>query len=116
MGARNARIVLIDADGVRSVMTASWLVQMGWPQVYVFSADLAGRPLVRGSETGEIPGLDRANPATVSTAALKTMLDRGEAAVVDLAPSITYETGHIPGAWVAVRARLRRNLPKIPDK
>jgi 3-mercaptopyruvate sulfurtransferase SseA len=97
-------------------MTASWLVQMGWPEVYVFSADLTGRPLVRGSETVEIPGVDRANPATVSVAALKAMLDKGEAVVVDLAPSITYEAGHIPGAWFAVRARLRDSLPKIPKK
>ena len=32
---RNARIVLADADGVRARMTGSWLVQMGWPEVYV---------------------------------------------------------------------------------
>ncbi|HEX3861390.1 MAG TPA: rhodanese-like domain-containing protein [Stellaceae bacterium] len=29
MATRNARIVLVDDDGVRSVMTGSWLVQMG---------------------------------------------------------------------------------------
>ena len=33
MATRNARVVLIDDDGVRAVMTGSWLVQMGWPEV-----------------------------------------------------------------------------------
>ncbi len=32
---RNARIVLIDDHGVRATMTASWLIQMGWQDVYV---------------------------------------------------------------------------------
>jgi rhodanese-related sulfurtransferase/predicted metal-dependent enzyme (double-stranded beta helix superfamily) len=116
MATRNARIVLIDDDGVRSVMTASWLVQMGWPEVYVFSADLAARPLAHGPETVEIPGLDQAKPATVTVAGLKAMLEKGEAVIVDLAPSLGYEAGHIPGAWFAVRARLRDNLPKVPKK
>src|SRR5204862_6752132 len=35
MATRNARIVLADDDGVRAVMTGSWLVQMGWPEIYV---------------------------------------------------------------------------------
>ena len=32
---RNARVVLIDPERVRAVMTASWLEQMGWNEVYV---------------------------------------------------------------------------------
>ena len=30
-----ARIALVDDDGVRATMTASWLLQMGWPEVFV---------------------------------------------------------------------------------
>jgi len=30
-------------DGVRAVMTASWLVQMGWPEGYVLAGGLGGR-------------------------------------------------------------------------
>ncbi len=48
MATRNARIVLVDDDGVRAVMTGSWLVQMGWPEVYVLDGGLAGRALVAG--------------------------------------------------------------------
>src|SRR5205814_4892978 len=41
MATRNARIVLVDDDGVRAVMTGSWLAQMGWPEVYVVPGGLA---------------------------------------------------------------------------
>ena len=33
-----ARIVLVDNDGVRATMTASWLKQMGWSDVAVLTA------------------------------------------------------------------------------
>src|SRR6059058_3098611 len=35
VGARNATIVLHDNDGVRAIMTAHWLMQMGWSETYV---------------------------------------------------------------------------------
>src|SRR4051812_14545169 len=43
MATRNARIVLTDDDGVRAVMTGSWLVQMGWPGGYVLAGGGQGR-------------------------------------------------------------------------
>ena len=30
-----ARIALVDDHGVRATLTASWLLQMGWQEVYV---------------------------------------------------------------------------------
>src|SRR5204863_7434471 len=87
MATRNARIVLIDDEGVRSVMTASWLVQMGWPEVYVLDGGLAGRELVSGPEQREIPGIESAAAATIAAAEAKTLFARGEAVAVDLAPS-----------------------------
>jgi rhodanese-related sulfurtransferase len=114
MATRNACIVLVDDDGVRSVMTASWLKQMGCEQVYVLAGGLAGRALVAGDERPDIPGLDRASAATISAAELKAALDNGGATVVDLAPSLAYEAGHIPGAWFAVRARLPGSLARVP--
>ena len=44
---RNARVVLIDPERVRAVMTASWLDQMGWHDVYVLD-DLAGFAMESG--------------------------------------------------------------------
>jgi rhodanese-related sulfurtransferase len=114
MAVRNARIVLIDDDGVRGVMTASWLKQMGCDEVFVLAGGLAGRKLVTGADDPDIPGLDGAKPATISAAELKDLIDRDAASVVDLAPSLAYEAGHIPGAWFAVRARLRQSLDRVP--
>jgi rhodanese-related sulfurtransferase len=116
MATRNARIVLVDGDGVRAVMTASWLVQMGCPEVYVLEGGVSGRVLVTDPEPREIPGLDKTEAATISPAAVKDLLDRGEVTVIDLAPSLNYEAGHIPGAWFAVRARLKDSLAKVPVK
>jgi rhodanese-related sulfurtransferase len=116
MATRNARIVLVDDDGVRAVMTGSWLVQMGWPEVYVLEGGLAGRELVQGTAAPVIPELERTTVATITAAELKGLLDTGEAAVIDLAPSIAYEAGHIPGAWFAVRARLARSLDRVPRR
>jgi rhodanese-related sulfurtransferase len=114
MATRNARIVLIDDDGVRAVMTGSWLVQMGWPEVYVLDGGLAGRKLVQGTAAPIIPEVARAQVAMIAPAELKTLVDRSAAAVIDLAPSIAYEAGHIPGAWFAVRARLPGSLERVP--
>jgi rhodanese-related sulfurtransferase len=116
MATRNPRIVLIDDDGVRAVMTGSWLVQMGWPEVYVVDGGLKGRRLVPGMPKPVIPELDAAMVATVSPAELRASLDKGEAVVVDLAPSLAYEAGHIPGAWFAVRARLPESLDRVPKR
>src|SRR5579862_8192105 len=116
MATRNARIVLIDDDGVRAVITGSWLVQMGWPEVYVLAGGMAGRPLAHAAPETAIPELEAARPATVAPAELRRLLDAGEAVVVDLASSIAYEAGHIPGAWFAVRARLPGSLERLPQR
>jgi len=116
MATRNARIVLVDDDGVRGVMTGSWLAQMGWPEVYVLDGGLAGRKLVEGTAAATIPEVEDAQVATLASAELKSLLDRSEAAVIDLAPSIAYEAGHIPGAWFAVRARLAHSLARVPRR
>jgi rhodanese-related sulfurtransferase len=113
---RNARILLIDDDGVRAVMTGSWLVQMGWPEVYVLDGGLAGRPLVHGPWRPSFPELEGAQVSTISPAELKVLLDRNEVTIVDLGSSIEYERGHIPGAWFAVRARLPDSLRRVPKR
>src|SRR5439155_25728817 len=54
---RNARIVLVDDDGVRATMTASWLVQMGLDQVFVLENGLAAAALDVGPENPRVLGL-----------------------------------------------------------
>jgi rhodanese-related sulfurtransferase len=108
-GALNARIVLVDDKQVRAVMTASWLRQMGWREVYVLVA--AGEE--RGFPPAPVLG-EAAREAAIDAAALNAMLARGEATVVDLAPSRDYLSGHIPGSWFVIRARLEQFIQREP--
>jgi rhodanese-related sulfurtransferase/predicted metal-dependent enzyme (double-stranded beta helix superfamily) len=112
VGTRNARIVLIDGDGVRARMTASWLVQMGLPDVYVIEG--ADAAVESGREKVNMLGRDAAGAPAVTVAELAALLTRGEAVVIDLDTSLTYRERHIPGAWFAIRARLASALPKLP--
>lgn len=116
MATRNARIVLVDDDGVRAVMTGSWLRQMGWPEVYVLDGGLGGRPLEKGVAPPVVPELEQAQVAALGPAEVQALVASGEAAVVDLARSLDYEAGHIPGAWFAVRARLPASLDCVPQR
>ena len=47
VGVRNSRLVLIDDTGVRAIITASWLIQMGWEEVYVLEGGLENNDLER---------------------------------------------------------------------
>jgi rhodanese-related sulfurtransferase len=94
VGVRNARVVLVDPDQVRAVMTASWLTQMNWPEVYV----LEDPELVEsGPRRPRIPG----SPAWPAVSAIPE-----GAAVLDLSTSLRFHHAHIPGAWWGVRSRL----------
>src|ERR1043166_254950 len=110
-GTLGARIVLVDDRQARAVMTASWLRQMGWRDVFVLVAG--------GDETGwpDNPVLGAVpRAATIDSAALADLLARRAATVIDLSLSRGYLGGHIPGAWFAIRTRLSRALPKISPR
>ena len=110
VGTLGARIVLIDEKEVRAAMTGSWLRQMGWKEVFVLTetGTQTAAPISPILESGAPLGV------MIGCAALKEMLSRNEATVVDLSLSRDYQFGHIPGAWFAIRNRLDRALKKIP--
>jgi rhodanese-related sulfurtransferase len=111
-GTLGARIVLVDDREVRAVMTASWLKQMGWKDVFVFAE--------AGSETGmpKLPviGQPPAASARIACNDLATLLERQTATVIDLSLSPNYRKGHIDGAWFAIRSRLKHALLRIPTQ
>ncbi|MDH4093510.1 MAG: rhodanese-like domain-containing protein [Betaproteobacteria bacterium] len=106
---RNARIVLADPERVRSVMTASWLNQMGWDEVYVLEPDTGDWPLERGPREAQIPGFQYWPTVHAQE------LARVRAAVLDLSTSLRFRARHIPGAWWGVRARLEEARAKLAD-
>jgi rhodanese-related sulfurtransferase len=115
IGTRGARVVLIDDTGVRATMTASWLVQMGLDDLFVLQGGLMGGALERGPYRAEVLGLDAAAADAITPAELSSALERGEALVVDLATSLQYRAGHVPGAWFAIRSRLADSLARLPS-
>ena len=103
-GVLGARIVLSDDKEVRALMTASWLKQMGWQDVYVLPE--AGRETeIPTAIPGSIPSDAAVEPSKV--------LEIDNVSVIDLSTSPHYRRGHIPGAWFAIRGRLDKALPKI---
>ncbi|HVB14970.1 MAG TPA: rhodanese-like domain-containing protein, partial [Stellaceae bacterium] len=113
-----SRIVLVDDNGVRATMTASWLKQMGWSDVAVLVAEPSAE-WERGPNVPRVLGLDGIAVATIMPALLRERLAAGGSAagtavVVDLDTSRQYAQGHIPGAWFAIRSRLREALAKLP--
>ncbi|HKO06229.1 MAG TPA: rhodanese-like domain-containing protein, partial [Alphaproteobacteria bacterium] len=114
VGVRNARIVLMDDDGVRARMSASWLVQMGAGEVHVLDEGASAGERVAGAEGVEVLGLEGSACETMTPEALARALERGEATLVDLDTSTDYREAHIPQAFWAVRSRLATTLPKLP--
>jgi rhodanese-related sulfurtransferase len=110
-----ARVVLVDTDGVRAIMTASWLKQMGWDDVAVIKLDELTGDHGNGSYRPVALGLEHAAVDTIAPAELKQRLDAGTATVFDLAYSKPYLRGHIPGAWFATRTRLAQVMSELPQ-
>ena len=112
-GTLGARIVLVDDNGVRATMTASWLMQMGW-DVAVLESGLEGFKITT-EVVQEVPfGIGRFGEDEITAEELAASLAMDDIVVFDLAPSRDYDMGHIPGAYWGVRARLAESLPRLP--
>ena len=109
IGTLGARVVLVDDLEVRAAMTGSWLRQMGFGDVFLLAE--------AGNENGcpATPVLE--NETRLETAieakTLADLVSRNAATVLDLSLSRNFLAGHIPGAWFAIRTRLKRALEKI---
>ncbi len=113
LGTLGSRVVLVDEDGVRATMTASWLVQMGWSEVRILSGGLGEFELETGPRTSMLPSIVDGAFDYLASDDLAREIDAGGVVVIDLADSRAYKDGHIPGAWFAIRARLPESLPKL---
>src|SRR5262249_54256908 len=105
VGTLGARIVLSDDKEVRALMTASWLKQMGWKEVFVLPE--------AGSEKAEPEINLLAEVPADSSIDYSALLASDNVTIVDLSTSPHYRRGHIPGAWFAIRGRLECAFEKI---
>ena len=114
IGTLGARVALVDDDGVRATLTASWLRQMGW-EAFVVRGALEAEELVSGPGPAARPA--GAFPAALIKASVLAIGIEGDSVlVVDLADSRTFRRGHLPGAWHAVRADLPERLASLPRR
>lgn len=104
VGVRNARLVLVDADGIRAPIVAGWLRQLGH-EAYVLAegvdSDLA------------LPALAPINAPilpSISAMQLADGLKDAAIALVDLRPSSRFRQQHIDGARWSIRPLLAAAL------
>jgi rhodanese-related sulfurtransferase len=110
VGTLGARIVLIDDAEVRAVMTASWLRQMGWQDVFVLAQAGSETAWPRAHIVGPPPPME----LCIDCVGLADLNARDAATIIDLSLSREYRKAHIAGAWFAIRSRLPQALKKIP--
>jgi len=110
---RGARIVLVDRHGVQAVMTAHWLMQMGWPEVFVLRDGLSGRLDIGEDRTTPL-GLKALPDISLTPAALAQGMAGGQLVAVDVGESYHYRRERIPRSYHASRARLGAALERLP--
>jgi rhodanese-related sulfurtransferase len=108
---RGARLVLVDDDGVRANMSASWLAQMGW-DVSVLDDAQSSDFTATGAWQTPLPTLPDAE--TVSPATLAQWQAEGDTQVFDFTSSANHVQRHIAGAHWALRTQLPQALENVP--
>ena len=109
---RHARIVLVDRHQVQAVMTAHWLLQMGWNDVHVLRGGLDA-DLETGPARLPMLGEQQLNAPLLTVAQLQARMAAADAVVVDVGESYWYRSARIPGAHYAMRSQLEQALSRF---
>jgi rhodanese-related sulfurtransferase len=104
VGVKGARLLLLDAEGVRAPVVAGWLRQMGH----------AASVIAGGTSAARDHDWRRQEPAASPMAELGTVSARQAAAalaasgleIIDVRPSLSYRQAHIAGAVWSIRPRI----------
>ncbi|NBB09718.1 cystathionine beta-lyase [Pseudomonas sp. SLFW] len=104
VGVRGARLVLLDNDGVRAPIVASWLRQLGH-EAYVLEGGLQSGLALPVRAESYAPALPE-----ISAAALQDALRDDTVALIDLRSSMAYRKAHIAGSVWSIRTRLADDL------
>ncbi|WP_411380360.1 cystathionine beta-lyase [Pseudomonas sp. MPB26] len=97
IGVRQARVVLVDSDGVRAPIVASWLRQLGH-EAYVLSGGIDS-----GLALPVVPPVAYEPLPLISPQAFEVK----DVNLIDLRPSMVYRKGHIPGSRWSIRSQLK---------
>ncbi|MGU9956441.1 MAG: rhodanese-like domain-containing protein [Arenicellales bacterium WSBS_2016_MAG_OTU3] len=114
LATHNARLYLFaESDCARAEFAASWMLQSGWPEVFIVS-DWKTATCINGAEPDCYPELDQTTPALISVNDLVAQLARdgvkGNTRILDFSQSDNFRKHHIPGAIWASRIHLYERL------
>jgi rhodanese-related sulfurtransferase len=106
IGVRRARVLLVDYDGVRAPVIATWLVQLGFEAALINAAEATALHVGKRitSAQSSLPLLD--------TAALREAAT-GHVLLLDLRSSAAYRREHAAGAHWSIRPQLAKTLAAL---
>ena len=106
IGVRRARALLVDYDGVRAPVIATWLVQLGFEAALIDAAEATALHVGKRitSAQSSLPLLD--------TAALREAAT-GHVLLLDLRSSAAYRREHAAGAHWSIRPQLAKTLAAL---
>jgi rhodanese-related sulfurtransferase len=110
---RNGRIVLLDDDGVRANMSASWLAQMGWEVFVVDGVEVAEFTVTGEGKDPLALILTVPEYALIEAPLLHEWLNEDGIVILDFARSPEYAKQHIVTSWFASRSNLDEVLTSI---
>ena len=102
---RNARVVLVDTDGVRAKASAAWLAQLGWRNVHVLS--IPSEQLTPARVAAAAPASELTCPQALR------LIEADNALLVDCRTSVAYRDGHPAGAHFLTRANLDTDTDEL---
>ncbi|MGI4814418.1 MAG: rhodanese-like domain-containing protein [Janthinobacterium lividum] len=112
VGSLHSRVVLRDDDGVRARMTASWLVQLGYLDVYVLEDAASAQLAAASSEAGPEPR--RLFGATGRVRWVQAdHVEQGSFQVIDIDRSLAFRESHIRGARFIAASALDDHLEQL---
>ncbi|MGE1154820.1 rhodanese-like domain-containing protein [Pseudomonas kitaguniensis] len=112
VGTQNARIVLVDSsDAVRASITASWLSQINWGEVFILRNALSGPVAVGIAEKRLVKRPP--DVSTIAVADLAKLATSTDHVFFDLSTSTTYISGHIPNSRFVLRTHLEEALQEL---
>jgi rhodanese-related sulfurtransferase len=110
VGVRNARVLLLDEDGIRAPVVAAWLRRLGVEAATVSAADPLRLPIATAAALPPAPEVATAQ-------ALLSLRGAGQRlpVLIDLRPSASYRQGHAQGAHWSIRPRLTADARRLTE-
>lgn len=107
---RNSRMVLVDEFRVQAVMTAHWLKQMGWSEVFILQLEQSDMAEIG---QGTCAPLVSSHALGVEVSELQSLIEGSAVAVIDVGESYWYRQARIPGSFYSMRSQLAKSIARF---